>query len=64
MAEEKTTYPFRILYRREDGTQGAYYIKEENASFAVTAFLLQTKNARESVIAVDAACGHSWKRIL
>ena len=32
MAEEKTTYPFRILYRREDGTQGVYYIKEENAS--------------------------------
>ena len=63
MAEEKT-YPFRIHYRQEDGTMGTYYIREENANFAVTAFLLQTKNARESVIAVDTACGHNWKRVL
>lgn len=64
MTKERTTDPFRIRYRRKDGTPGVYYTKEENANFAVTAFLLQTKNARESVISVDAASGHSWRRVL
>lgn len=63
MAEERT-YPFRIHYRRKNGTNGIYYIKEANASFAITAFLLRTGNERESVISVEMASGHDWKRAL
>lgn len=64
MAGEKTTYPFRIRYRREDGVLGTYYIREENAYFAIVAFIMRTKNARESVISVESASGRSWKRVL
>ena len=64
MPEERKTYPFRVHYKRKDGTTGIYYIKEANASFAVTAFLLRTRNERESVISVDAASGRDWKRVL
>lgn len=64
MAEERKTYPFRIHYKRKDGKSGVYFIKETNASFAITAFLLRTRNERESVISVDAASGRDWKREL
>ena len=56
-AEEKNTQNFRIQYRRADGSRGFYFIREENSYFAVTAFLLRTKNPRESVISVEVACG-------
>ena len=64
MTEERKTYPFRIHYKRKNGESRIYYIKEANANFAITAFLLHTKNERESVISVDAADGKDWKRVL
>ncbi len=64
MTEERKTYPFRIHYKRRDGTPGIYYIKEANANFAITAFLLRTGNKRESVVSVDASDGKDWKRML
>lgn len=62
--EEKKTQNFRIQYRRADGSRGFYFIREETADFAVTAFLLRTRNPRESVISVEVACKHHWKRAL
>lgn len=64
LAAEKNMQNFRIQYRRADGSRGFYFIREENSYFAVTAFLLRTKNPRESVISVEAACRHHWKRLL
>ena len=60
MADERTGRTFRITYRRKEGTLGHYFTTEENASFAVTDFLLRTGNTRESIFAVEIAWGHSW----
>ena len=60
MADERTVRTFRITYRREGGTLRYYFTAEENASFAVTDFLLRTGNVRESIVSVEIAWGHSW----
>ena len=63
MPEEKT-YPFRIHYKKENGQSGIYYIRETNAGFAVTAFLLRTGNSRESIVSVEISYGRNWERVL
>ena len=61
MPEEKT-YPFRIHYKKGNGQSGIYYIRETNAGFAVTAFLLRTGNSRESIVSVEISYGRNWER--
>lgn len=55
---------YRITYRKPGGSQGAYFIAEENAEFAIIEFKLRTGNSRECVICVDVQQGKDWIRAL
>lgn len=55
---------YRITYRKPDGSQGAYFIAEENAEFAIIEFKLRTGNSHESVIRVDVQMNKDWVRAL
>lgn len=54
----------RITFRRENGDTGYFYIAAENATFAITDFMLMTGNSRASVVSVEVDVSHRWIRVL
>ena len=64
MNDQQRKRHYRITYRKPDGSQGTYFIAEENAEFAIIDFKLRTGNTRESVICVDVQQGRNWVRAL
>lgn len=55
-------YSYRIRYQKKT-EERLFYIKAENASSAVTDFLLRTGSTRECVISVEESAGREWKRV-
>lgn len=56
---DKDTFPFRVRYKLEDGTEGAYFVMEENTVFAALDFTMRTGHSRESIISVEPWDGKS-----
>ena len=46
-------HSFRILYRKEDGTEGTYYIQEETAYLAKLDYRMQTGYEEDSIQCVQ-----------